>query len=201
MYRFLDTGLEACSFAPFVYAKSEMLSSFVSHLLPFLVSISLFASSSSRDSEVGVVSSLRIGRPGIGILESSLRIGRPGIRILESSLRIGRPGIRILESSLRIGRPGIGILESSLRIGRPGIGILERANDFSVLQNFYTGSGDHPTFCSMGTGINWLRSNEDLLWPSTAEVEIVWRYTSTSPVCCHSLYKKKFYFSPVIFIV
>ena len=173
MYRFLDTGLEACSFAPFVYAKSEMLSSFVSHLLPFLVSISLFASSSSRDSEVGVVSSLRIGRPGIGILESSLRIGRPGIRILESSLRIGRPGI----------------------------GILERANDFSVLQNFYTGSGDHPTFCSMGTGINWLRSNEDLLWPSTAEVEIVWRYTSTSPVCCHSLYKKKFYFSPVIFIV
>jgi len=68
MYRFLDTGLEAC-FAPFVYAKSEMLSSFVSHLLPFIVSISLFVSSSSRDSEVDVGSRLQIGRPGIGISE------------------------------------------------------------------------------------------------------------------------------------
>jgi hypothetical protein len=69
VYRILDTGLEACCFTPFVYAKSEMFSSFVSHLLPFIISFSLFVSSSSRDSEVGVASKLRIGRPGIGIPE------------------------------------------------------------------------------------------------------------------------------------
>jgi hypothetical protein len=109
----------------------ELFLSFVSHLLPFITSINLFVSSGSRDSEVGVVSRLRIVR----------------------------------------------------RAGR----IPERAKDISVLQNAHTGFWAHPTFYSMGIGVKWPRSDVNYSRPSTAEVEIVWRYTSTSSVYFHGL--------------
>ena len=145
MYRFLNTGLETCCFGPSFCSKSGMLSSFVSHLPPFIVFISLFVSSSSRDGKVCVV--------------------------------------------------------SRLRIGRPAIGIPERTKNFSVLRNIHTGSGTHPSFYPMGTGIKWPRCDVDHSQSSISRL----RRCAAAPLlhlcACMTCTRRTFYFSPVICIV
>ena len=44
-------------------------------------------------------------------------------------------------------------MATRLRVVRPGFRIPVEAKDFSVIQNVQTGSGAHPAFYTMGTGV------------------------------------------------
>jgi hypothetical protein len=95
----------------------------------------------------------------------------------------------ITNSGSRVWSGSLVIMETRLWAGQSKVWIPAGERDFSVLQNVQTGSGAHPTSCSLDTRV--LSQGKELgcdvyyISPSSAKVNNDWCHTSTPPVCLH----------------
>lgn len=66
--------------------------------------------------------------------------------------------------------------------------------EFCLLQSVHTGSGDHPTFYTMGTadsfpGAKAMGREVNHSLPSNTDVKSGWSYTSTPSICLHCVHR------------